>query len=118
MGIAAAVGPHRELPPGPAVAYPSYRLAQEVGGAPDSVGAALTQPRHQHIAGAGPSSPGPGQQRVIATRSGVAMVSRSFLGQTVASLCPYPGRAEETNWCGRVRVRMLMARRVVRTKTE
>ena len=36
----------------------------------------------------------------------------------IAALCPWPGRAEATNWCGRVRVRMLMARRVVRTKTE
>ena len=52
-----------------------------VGGAPSGVGPALAQPRHQHVAGAAHSSPGPGQQRVIATRSGVAMVSRSFLGQ-------------------------------------
>ena len=33
-----------------------------------------------------------------------------------AELCPCPARAEATNWCGRVRVRMLMARRVVWTK--
>ena len=54
VGIEAAVGAHRELPPGPAVAHPSHRLTQEVGGAPSGVGAALTQPRHQHVAGAGP----------------------------------------------------------------
>ena len=27
VGIEAAIGPHRELPPGPAVAYPPHRLA-------------------------------------------------------------------------------------------
>ena len=52
VGIEAAVGPHRELPSGPAVAHPSHRLTQEVGGAPNGVGPALTQPRHQHVAGA------------------------------------------------------------------
>ena len=41
VGIEAAVGPHRELPPGPAVAHPSHRLTQEVGGAPSRVGPAL-----------------------------------------------------------------------------
>ena len=64
VGIAAAVSPHRELSPGPAVAHPAHRLTQEVGGAPSSVGAALTQPCHQHVAGSGHSSPGPGQHRV------------------------------------------------------
>ena len=54
MGVAAAVSPHGELSPGPAVAHPSHRLTQEVGGAPSGVGAALAQPRHQHVAGAGP----------------------------------------------------------------
>ena len=34
VGIEAAVGPHRELSPGPAVAHPAHRLTQEVGGAP------------------------------------------------------------------------------------
>ena len=38
VDIAAAVGPHRELPPGPTVAHPSHRLTQEVGGAPNGVG--------------------------------------------------------------------------------
>ena len=33
VGIEAAVGPHRELPAGPAVANPAHRLTQEVGGA-------------------------------------------------------------------------------------
>ena len=51
MGVEAAVGPYRELSPGPAVAHPSHRLTQEVGGAPSGVGAVLTQPRHQHVAG-------------------------------------------------------------------
>ena len=62
MGVEAAVGPHRELSPGPAVAHPPHRLTQEVGGATGGVGPALAQPGHQHLAGAG----GNGQQRVIA----------------------------------------------------
>ena len=40
---------------------------------------ALAQPRHQHGAGAG----GNGQQRVIASLAGVAMVARPCLGQTI-----------------------------------
>ena len=51
MGVEAAVGPHRELPPGPTVAHPSHRLAQEVSGAAGGVGPALPQPAHQHVAG-------------------------------------------------------------------
>ena len=54
MSIEAAVGPHRELPTGPAVAHPAHRLTQEVGGAPNGVGPALAQPRHQHVAGPAP----------------------------------------------------------------
>ena len=65
VGVEAAVGPHRELTRGTSVAHPAHRLTQEVSGAPSGVGAALTQPRHQHVAGSGPCSPGPGQQRVI-----------------------------------------------------
>ena len=79
VGIEAAVGPHRELSPGPAVAHPSHRLAQEVGGALSGVGPALAQPRHQHVAGTG----GHGQQRVIAPLAGVAVVAHPFLDQTV-----------------------------------
>ena len=37
MGVEAAVGPHRELSPGPAVAHPPHRLTQEVGGATGGV---------------------------------------------------------------------------------
>ena len=79
VGIEAAVGAHRELFPGPAVAHPSHRLTQEVGGALNGVGAALTQPRHQHVAGSG----GNGQQRVIAPLAGVAVVAGAFLGQPI-----------------------------------
>ena len=79
VGIEAAVGPHRELSPGPAVAHPAHCLTQEVGGAPSGVGAALAQPRHQHVAGAG----GHGQQRVIAPLAGVAVVAGTLLGQTI-----------------------------------
>ena len=57
VGIEAAVGPHRELAPGPSMAHPPHRFPQEVGGAPT-----VAQPGHQHVAGAG----GAGQQRVIA----------------------------------------------------
>ena len=35
MSVEAAVGPHRELSSGPGIAYPSHRLPQEVGGAPN-----------------------------------------------------------------------------------
>ena len=38
VGIEAAVGPHRELAPGSAVAHPPHRFTQEVGGATDDVG--------------------------------------------------------------------------------
>ena len=51
-----------------------------MGGAPSSVGPALPQPRHQHVAGAS----GNGQQRVIAPLAGVAVVACPFLGQTVS----------------------------------
>ena len=54
-----------------------------MGSAPSGVGAALAQPGHQHVAGAGPSSPGPGQQRVIAPLAGIAVVSRALLGQSI-----------------------------------
>ena len=79
MGVEAAVGPHRELSPGPAVAHPPHRLTQEVGRATGGVGPALAQPGHQHLAGAG----GNGQQRVIAAGAGIAVVARSLLGQSI-----------------------------------
>ena len=102
MGIEAAAGPHRELSLDSGVAYPPHRLTQEVGGAAGGVGAALPQPGHQHVAGAG----GDGQQQVVAPGAGVAPVSSTgqavvagaLLGQSVAELCPYPARAEATNW--------------------
>ena len=94
VGVEAAVGPHRELAAGSAVAHPPHRLPQEVGGAPNSVGPALTQTGHQHVAGSG----GDGQQRVIAPLAGVAVVAGALLGQSVAELCLYPARAEATNW--------------------
>ena len=53
VGVEAAVGPHRELSPVPAVAHPPHRLTQEVGAAACGVGPALAQPGHQHVAGAG-----------------------------------------------------------------
>ena len=79
MSVEAAVGPHRELPPGPTIAHPPHRLPQEVGGAPGRVGAALPETGHQHLAGAG----GHGEERVIAPLAGVAVVSGALLGQAV-----------------------------------
>ena len=79
VDVEAAVGPRRELPAGPGMATPAHRFTQEVVGAPSGVGAALAQPGHQHVAGAG----GDGQQRVIAPRTGVAMVAGTLLGQSV-----------------------------------
>ena len=61
------------------MAHPPHRLTEEVGGAAGGVGAALAQPGHQHLAGAG----GNGQQRVIPSRAGVAVVARSLLGQSI-----------------------------------
>ena len=87
VGVEAAVGPHRELSPGPGVAHPPHRLTQEVGGTPSGVGPALAQPGHQHVAGAS----GHGQQRVIAPLARVAVVARPLLGQTV---CLADGRIQ------------------------
>ena len=86
-------GPHRELSSATGIAYPTHRLTQEVSSAPSGVGAALAQPRHQHVAGSG----GNGQQRVIASLAGVAVVACALLGQTIAILCPCPACAEATN---------------------
>ena len=77
--VEAAVRPHREWSAGPSVAHPSHRSTQEVGGAPNGVGAALPEPSHQHLAGAS----GHGQQRVIAPLTGVAVVAGSLLEQSV-----------------------------------
>ena len=79
VGIEAAVGTHRELAPGSAVAHPPHRFTQEVGSAAGGVGPALAQAGHQHVAGAG----GDGQHRVIAPRTGVAVVAGALLGQSV-----------------------------------
>ena len=79
MGVEATVGPCRELPAGPGMANPAHRFTQEVGGAPSGIGAALAQPGHQHVAGAG----GDGQQRVIAPLAGIAVVACALLGQSV-----------------------------------
>ena len=78
-GIEAAVGPHRELAPGSAVAHAPHRFTQEVGSAAGAVGSALAQAGQQHVAGAG----GDGQQPVIAPRTGVAVVAGALLGQSV-----------------------------------
>ena len=96
VGVEAAVGSQGELPRGPGVAHPAHRLAQEVGGAPSGVGAALPEPDHQHVAGSG----GDGQQRVIAPLAGVAVVAGAHLvvGQFVAILYPCLACAEATNW--------------------
>ena len=79
MGVETGVGLHRELPPGPGVAHPSHRLAQEVGRAPGGDGPAAGGPGHQHLAGGGSH----GQQRVIAPLASVAVAARSLLGQAV-----------------------------------
>ena len=79
MGVEAAVGPHGEWSGGSGMAHPAHRLPQEVGGASGRVGAALTQPCHQHVAGAR----GHGEDRVIASLAGVPMVASSLLAQPV-----------------------------------
>ncbi len=77
--VEAAVGPHRELSGGPGITHPTHRLPPEVGRAPNRVGPALPQPRHQHIAGSGDN----GQQRVIAPLAGVAVTAGTLLRQSV-----------------------------------
>ena len=81
VGVEAAVGPHRELSPGPGVAHPPHRLPQEVGGTPSGVGPALAQPGHQHVAGAS----GHGQQRVIAPLGRAPSLARPYVSQIVES---------------------------------
>lgn len=61
-GVAAAVGPHGAMPGCSGPVHPSHRLPQEIGGSPRRVVFTLSQPCHQHVAGAGSA----GQPRVIA----------------------------------------------------
>ena len=80
VGVEAAVGPHRELSPGPAVAHTPHRLTQEVGGATGGVGPAL--------AAAGTSAPRRCRRQWPAagdsqTGAGIAVVARSLLGQSI-----------------------------------
>ena len=64
-----------------------------MGGAAGGIGAALPQPGHQHVAGAG----GDGRQRVIAPGAGVAVVAGALLGQAVGLA---DGRIEvDGEWC-------------------
>ena len=66
-------------PLAPAVANPAHRLTEEVGGTASGIGAALAQPGHQHVAGAG----GDSQQGVIAAHAAVAVVAGTLFGQSV-----------------------------------
>ena len=79
MVVEAAVGAHRELPARSGSADPRHRLTQEVGGAAGSVGAALAQPRHQHVTRPGRHR----EQRVVAARARVAVVPGALLRQAV-----------------------------------
>ena len=80
VGIETAVRLHRELSGGPGVAHPSDRLSEEVGRAPGGVGPALTETGHQHLFGAGSH----GQQRVIASLAGVAVMAGALLAQAIS----------------------------------
>ena len=86
VGVAAAVGAHGDLPAGPAVAHSPHGFPQEVGGAASGDGAALAQPRHQHVADAG----GHCQQRVIAPLAGVAPVSSTGQAVMARALLAHP----------------------------
>ena len=79
MVVEAAVGAHRQLPARSGSAHPRYRLTQEVGGPPGGVGAALAQPRHQHVTRPGRNR----EQRVIAAHARVAVVPGALLGEAV-----------------------------------
>ena len=79
MVVEAAVGAHRELSRRPGVAHPRHRLTQEVRGAAGGVGAALAQPRHQHLTRPGRN----GEQRVIAAHARVAVLPGALLGEAV-----------------------------------
>ena len=78
MGVETAVSPHGEWPGGSGVAHPVDGFPQEMGGAPGRVGSALTQPCHQHVAGAR----GDGEERVIAPLAGVVVALRTLLVQS------------------------------------
>ena len=79
MVVEAAVGAHRELPARSGSADPAHRLTQEVRGAAGGVGAALAQPRHQHVTRPGRN----GEQRVIAAHARVAVLPGALLRQAV-----------------------------------
>ena len=77
MGIETAVGPHRDLSPGPDVVHRTHCLRQEVVSAPGGIGPSLPETGHQHLAGAG----GHGEVRVITPLTGVAVMAGSLLAQ-------------------------------------
>ena len=79
MGVEATVGAYGELSCGPGAAHPAHRLTQEVGCAPGGIGAARSQPGHQHVAG----SCGDGHKRVIASLAGVVVAAGALLAQSV-----------------------------------
>ena len=71
MGIAAALGPHRELSSGAAVAN-RPTVSRKKWAAPRAVLAQPSRSRDiKHVAGAG----GDGQKRVITTLAGIAVVA-------------------------------------------
>ena len=79
MGIETAVRPDRELPGRARGTDPADRLVQEVGGAPGSIRAALAQPRHEDVAGAG----GDREEGVIAAHSRVPVMEGALLCEAV-----------------------------------
>ena len=75
----AGVGPQGELSCCSRAPDPPDPLAQEVGGAPDRVGPALAQARHQDVARAG----GDREEGVVAAHLGVPVVEGTLLSEAV-----------------------------------
>ena len=79
VGIEARVGPHGELAARACRSDAADRLSQEVGGPPNGIGTAATQPRREDVARAGRDR----EQRVIAADMAVREVGAAFLSETV-----------------------------------
>ena len=110
-GIEAAVGPHRELAPGSAVAHPPHRFTQEVGSAAGGVGPVGVGPRrsgqlrpnrgqrgpwkHPEPAAQGPRGP---NQGVYGLRRYPPFGARGLEGPLWASHGGVPGQRRGQLW--------------------
>ena len=108
-GIEAAVGPHRELAPGSAVAHPPHRFTQEVGSTAGGVGPVGVGPRrsgqlrpnrgqrgpwkHPEPAAQGPRGPKQGGSMVCGGIHVGVRAGRASMGLSRRGARPAPGPA-------------------------